>query len=113
MNSPKSYAKFQKLYEVVLPIIGLSSLFAWDGDIKIKIPIAIILYRSCVIWSELAVLERRIQGRELKDRSLNNEGGLPEANVYETEGSSWASMIGLLLQILITVAISALIAHFI
>lgn len=98
---------------MVLPIIGLSCLFAWDGDWKLKIPLAIILYRICVIWSELAALERGAQERELRIKSLLSEKENVDGETYESEGSSWASMLGLLVQIVITVAISLLIAQFI
>ena len=111
MNSLKSYLKFQKFYEFVLPIIGLSSLFAWDGDIKLKIPLAIILYRSCFNWSELAALEKGAQERHSTIRSLLDSEEKKGVDVFESKASSWASMIGLLIQILVTIGVSALIAQ--
>ena len=100
-------------YEFVLPIIGLSALFAWEGDVLLKIPLAIVIYRSCVIWSELASLERGAQEREAKLKNLLLEENEIEKKDFESEPISWASFVGMLLQILFTVGIAVVFARFI
>jgi hypothetical protein len=113
MHSEQSYLKFQKLYDIVLPVAGMTCLFHWDGATEIKIVLAIILLRVCYGWSEMAALE---QGTNRHFRNASNqsaEGANQAAFQNEdnaTETDSWACFIGLLLQITMTLVVSLMLA---
>jgi hypothetical protein len=119
MKSDKSYNKFQKFHEIVLPVIGLSALFYWDGDIEIKIVLTIILMRVCFNWSELAELKRgfNYHFKELSERTSievkDMERPLGDGDV-DSAAFSWGQIIGEILQIVVTIAASigiALLLH--
>lgn len=107
MFSQKSYLKFQKLYELVFPIAGMTCLFHWDGTTEIKIVLAIILLRVCYSWSEMVALEQNIN---LKFQNASSQSAKGENQAaFKTrynEADSWACFIGLLLQIIATVIVS-------
>lgn len=101
MKSDKSYKKFQFLYEIIYPLIGLTSLYCWDGPIELKILLTLITLRVCYSWSEMAALEKGF----VKLFSQRDKNSGPEPETY-----SWAEFLGLLFQMSVTVLVSFLLA---
>ncbi|MFP3983091.1 MAG: hypothetical protein ACLFV2_05295 [Desulfurivibrionaceae bacterium] len=110
MKSEKSYRKFQKFYEILIPVIGLSALYAWDGAVELKIVLTIILLRTCYSWSERAALEKGAVDRFKQLRIKLENAAMESTDNEEPEGVSWVEFIGLFFQIAVTILIALLIS---
>lgn len=101
MNSEKSYKKFQFLYEIIYPILGLTALYCWEVAIELKIVLTIIILRVCYSWSEMAALEKGF----VKLFSQRDKTSSVEPEIY-----SWAALLGLLFQMSATIIVSLIFA---
>ncbi|UYG09314.1 hypothetical protein [Halomonas sp. M4R1S46] len=105
MKSEKSYKKFQVLYEFILPFIGLTALYRWEGSAEIKVVLTLVVIRSCYSWSEMAALEKGFV--YLSQKTFNRpDDQVVTPDLEEPEINSWAEFIGLVFQLFVTIALS-------